>query len=296
MPKYDEAFNTIYQECLSDGLGGDIKFVEAFMSFLRRKTKLLSTDQSTKEVTIIARKHAKHLKKIRAQKAKAARESKESPIEEAVPLIEEAVPLQPKPSAMEVEAKQNGAPVTELKDQQMDDDDGSPPPVGNGGTTEKYRWTQTLKEVTMYIQLPKGTKSRQVNVSYTPTNLTVGIQGQAPLIDGKLTNRIHCDNSTWMFEAEDSMVTIELSKVEGMSWWEGVLEGDPTINTRKIVPENSKLDDLDRDTRSTVEKMMFDQRQKQMGKPTSDEMKKQEAIKRFMAMHPEMDFSNAKIS
>ena len=56
MPKYDEAFNTIYQECLSDGLGGDSKFVEAFMSFLRRKTKLLSTDQSTKEVTIIARK------------------------------------------------------------------------------------------------------------------------------------------------------------------------------------------------------------------------------------------------
>ena len=39
-------------------------------------------------------------------------------------LIEEAVPLQPKPSAMEVEAKKNGVAVTELKDQQMDDDDG----------------------------------------------------------------------------------------------------------------------------------------------------------------------------
>ncbi|GLT75150.1 hypothetical protein SLA2020_468970 [Shorea laevis] len=169
------------------------------------------------------------------------------------------------------------------------------PNNGNGLDLEKYSWTQTLQEVTVNVPIPKGTKSRSVVCDIKKNHLKVGLKGQPPIIDGGLYKPIKADDCYWSIEDESSL-SILLTKHDQMEWWKSLVKGDPEIDTQKVEPENSKLADLDPETRQTVEKMMFDQRQKAMGRPTSDELQKQEIMKKFMAEHPEMDFSKAKFA
>ncbi|EIW86773.1 nuclear movement protein nudC [Coniophora puteana RWD-64-598 SS2] len=158
-----------------------------------------------------------------------------------------------------------------------------------------YKWRQELGELDLEVPVPKGTRGKELTVVIQKKKLSVGLKGQEPILEGELCKEIKLDDSTWSLEDQET-VHIHLEKLNSQQWWENVLTHHPKIDTRKIQPENSKLSDLDGETRGMVEKMMFDNQQKQMGKPTSDELKKMEALKKFQAAHPEMDFSNAKIS
>ncbi|KAF3805867.1 Nuclear movement protein nudC [Colletotrichum gloeosporioides] len=162
-----------------------------------------------------------------------------------------------------------------------------------------YKWQQTIADVDVTFSVPGNYKSRDLVIDLKKNTISAGVKGQDPIIKGDLPHAIIVDDSTWtLASAADGTKTVEihLDKVNKMEWWPHVVKDAPKIDVSKIQPDTSKLSDLDGETRGMVEKMMWDQRQKEMGLPTSEEQKKLDILKKFQAEHPEMDFSNAKIS
>merc|ERR1712238_384757 len=151
-------------------------------------------------------------------------------------------------SSQEAEKEESIAGKSDSEDE---DTDKGPPPVGNGGTVEgKYVWTQTLSEVTVSIPLPEKTRGRDLDVTIGKNKLKVGLKSQAPIfiIDAPLTKTIIMGDSFWTVEDENRLV-INLQKLSDMEWWNAVCDGDPTIDIKKVQPENSQLSDLDGETR-----------------------------------------------
>jgi hypothetical protein len=48
------------------------------------------------------------------------------------------------------------------------------------------------------VPVPKGIKSKQLNIQILKKKLVVGLKGQDAIIDGELCKEVKLDDSTWL--------------------------------------------------------------------------------------------------
>lgn len=323
MVESEEKFDGILLALAQQHPDGIIELLDTFFSFLARKTDFYTGAPPEVGEKMVLEKFKKYQKVAYAEdeKKKAEREEQERRKEERrkkkemeekeaanQPKIKELTDEEADALEKKLAAKSENSPVQlpkEEKEQEKkekgeeeEDEDSKgkiKPNAGNGCDLENYRWTQTLQEVEVVIPLNLKVKSRDVVVEYGRKTIKAGLRNAPPILQGELYNEIKVEECNWYLD-NGSAVVLSLEKINKMEWWGRLVLSDPEINTQKVAPEPSKLGDLDGETRGMVEKMMYDQRQKEMGKPTSDEQKKQEVLKKFMEQHPEMDFSKCKFN
>ena len=166
-------------------------------------------------------------------------------------------------------------------------DEGKQIPIGNGGSTSRYVWTQTLEEVTVHIPLPEGIRAKDLDVKIGTNSLSICQKGEKntssestndiPRIEGTLFAKIRPSESTWTLESSKQKITtlqLILDKYQ-KTWWSIVLSGDTPLIDTTMVDSTRHIDTYDDKTQAEIRRIMHDQRQERLGLPTSsDEMLK----------------------
>lgn len=309
MQPVDERYDGIMVKMIEDCKGYE-GFFDLVFSMLRRKTDFFTNPQVAEK--IIAETGKRHIgmfmnenkkKETKEMSRRERRKQKETEINEKRKKAQEEVNNRRK---AEKEAKELAAAQEERKNNpnlpEFKVTGKAKPNDANGANTENYTWGQTLETVDIMIPVAKGTRVKDLEIVLGVTKVRVAMKdGTKVFLDGDWEENINSEDSFWTMETEEGRKVISMSltkKPNQDKWWESLLKGGFKIDTGKVNPEPSKLSDLDGDMRGEVEKMMFDMRQKQMGKPSSEELKKKDMLDKIMKANPNLkfDMSNAKFN
>lgn len=143
----------------------------------------------------------------------------------------------------------------------------------NGASTDKYKWSQDISDVTIQIPLPPNTKSKEIQVKFDSKHLKVVVKGEV-VIDCDLPETIHKQNSYWNLDEGSLIINLEKSKD---CVWKSAFAGHAEIDP-KTVDTSRRVDEYDEETQVGIRKVMYEHERKLKGLPSSEEEKAQNAL------------------
>lgn len=142
-------------------------------------------------------------------------------------------------------------------------EDGKQVPIGNGGIGPNYYWTQTLIDLTVYIDAPEGTRGKDVSCEIKAREMSLSVtKGQQLIVQGTFEDLIRTDESMWTINISSTgtqapQIVVTLDKTR-KTWWKHVFLGHPEIDTSKV-DSTQKISEYDDTTQASIRKIMAEQ-------------------------------------
>ncbi|KAK2584507.1 hypothetical protein KPH14_006880 [Odynerus spinipes] len=168
----------------------------------------------------------------------------------------------------------------------------------NGAVRDTYTWSQTITDIDVLVKLPKSSlKAKDLRVNIEAQRIKIdaraiaikeAIEGSetcsasnkepewTTIFEGELMFKTKKDESVWSLVP--GYVSIHLEKASER-WWDALITEEPKIELNKIDCSRN-LDEMGSMEQMKIQELMWNHQQKLLGKPTSDQLKMEEIMKK----------------
>ncbi|XP_058798845.1 nudC domain-containing protein 3 [Phymastichus coffea] len=160
----------------------------------------------------------------------------------------------------------------------------------NGASYENYKWSQTVNDLDVVVPIPAGARrSKDVRVELSADGLEVAVLRELTdfkaeeerglekedekwkiLVKGRFLFKIKRSESYWCLEP-GKHINLHLEK-SSERWWDALLDNEPRIELSKL-DCSRQLEDMGESEQMKVEELMWNQRRKLLGQPTSEQIR-----------------------
>ncbi|XP_019959970.2 nudC domain-containing protein 1 [Paralichthys olivaceus] len=86
-----------------------------------------------------------------------------------------------------------------------------------------YFWQQTGEDITVCVRTPEGVTKEEVQFTLTADNISIGVQGFSPLLEGQMFASVDPEASAWIIRDDKSLEVTLQKRSEGPMWPELVM-------------------------------------------------------------------------